>query len=102
MTTFPSTRRGFLRDAAALSLAAALPAYGLARKDTAPSEKITLGVIGIGPRCTYDLKSMLALTDIRSIAIAEAQAKRREAGKKLVDDHYDNKDCEVYRAFRDL
>ena len=27
----------------------------------AASERITLGVIGIGPRCTYDLKSMLAV-----------------------------------------
>jgi hypothetical protein len=54
----------------------------------APSERITLGVIGIGPRCTYDLKAMLPFPDVRCLAIADVQAKRREAGKTLVDQHY--------------
>jgi predicted dehydrogenase len=68
----------------------------------APSEKITLGVIGIGPRCTYDLKAMLGLADVRCLAIADVQASRRNAGKRLVDGHYDNKDCRLYRDFREL
>jgi predicted dehydrogenase len=59
-------------------------------------------VIGIGPRCTYDLTSMLKFTDIRCVAIAEVQAKRRDAGKALVDKHYGNSDCMVYRDFREL
>jgi predicted dehydrogenase len=101
-----TTRRGFLQSgataSAALSLAAVLPEGALGRDKTAPSEKITLGVIGIGPRCTYDLKAMLGFRDVRCVAIAEVQAKRREAGKKLVDGHYGNTDCRVYRDFRDL
>jgi predicted dehydrogenase len=79
-----------------------LPGHVLGRQGTPPSEKITLGVIGIGPRCTYDLKAMLGFTDVRCVAIAEVQAKRREAGKKLVDGHYGNGDCRVYRDFREL
>ena len=66
----------------------------------AASEKITLGVIGIGPRCTYDLKSMLALPDVRCVAIADVQASRRNAGKALVDQHYGNQDCVLFRDFR--
>ena len=66
----------------------------------AASEKITLGVIGIGPRCTYDLKSMLALPDVRCVAIADVQASRRNAGKALVDEHYGNQDCVVSRFSR--
>lgn len=66
------------------------------------SEKITLGVIGIGPRCTYDLTAMLKLPDVRCVAIADVQASRREAGKKLVDGHYGNSDCVLYRDFREL
>jgi predicted dehydrogenase len=101
-----TTRREFLQTgaaaSAALSLATVLPAHVLGRGKTAPSEKITLGVIGIGPRCTYDLKAMLGFSDVRCVAIAEVQAKRRAAGKKLVDQHYGNKDCRVYRDFRDL
>jgi predicted dehydrogenase len=101
-----TTRREFLQTgaaaSAALSLATVLPGSVLGRDKTPASEKITLGVIGIGPRCTYDLKSMLGFDDVRCVAIAEVQAKRRDAGKKLVDEHYGNTDCRVYRDFRDL
>ena len=68
----------------------------------AASEKITLGVIGIGPRCTYDLKAMLALPDVQCVAIADVQASRRDAGKALVDEHYGNQDCVCLRDFREL
>ncbi len=67
-----------------------------------PSEKITLGVIGIGPRCTYDLQAMLKLPDVQCVAIADVQASRRDAGKKLVDTHYGHSDCQLYRDFREL
>lgn len=68
----------------------------------APSDKITLGVIGMGPRCTYDMKSILTLPDVQCVAIADVQASRRDAGKKLVDTHYGNTDCKLYRDFREL
>jgi predicted dehydrogenase len=102
-----STRREFLLRTAAASAAAAIPAFVPAQVlgragAVAPSEKITLGIIGIGPRCTYDIKAMLPFPDMRCVAIAEVQAKRREAGKALVDQHYGNKDCVVYRDFREL
>src|SRR5580693_5517979 len=100
-----TTRRDFVLEsvAAAASVATFIPAHVLGREGkTAPSEKITLGVIGIGPRCTYDLKAMLPFPDVRCLAIADVQAKRREAGKKLVDEHYKNTDCVVYRDFREL
>ncbi len=102
-----ATRRDFLMctatATAAASLATFVPASVLGREGkVAPSEKITLGVIGIGPRCTYDLTAMLKHDDIRCVAIAEVQAKRREAGKLLVDKHYGNGDCVVLRDFREL
>jgi hypothetical protein len=102
-----ATRREFLRKSAAVSAVLAaptiVPARALGRdKNSAPSETITLGVIGIGPRCTYDLKAMLGLSDIRCLAIADVQAGRRDAGKTLVDTHYGNQDCKLYRDFREL
>src|SRR5918997_4257445 len=92
------SRRDFLFSTAAATAAASLvtvlPSRVLGRdRNVAPSEKITLGIIGIGPRCTYDLKAMLPLTDVRCVAIADVQASRREAGKVLVDGHYGNQDC---------
>lgn len=102
-----STRRDFLRATAAASAVVALPTFIPARalgRDgaVAPSERITLGVIGIGPRCTYDLKAMLGFADVQCVAIADVQASRRDAGKKLVDEHYKNQDCALFRDLRDL
>jgi predicted dehydrogenase len=102
-----TSRRDFLvstaTTAAAASLVSLLPAQAARAADqVAPSDKITLGVIGIGPRCTYDLKAMLPMNDVRCVAIADVQASRREAGKALVDGHYGNSDCELYRDFREL
>ena len=103
-----TTRRDALRLIAAGSAAAAafptiVPSRALGLDGAvAPSERITLGVIGIGPRCTYVLTSMLGLADIRCLAIADVQRIRREAGKALVDKHYGNTDCQLHRDFREL
>ncbi len=101
------TRRHVLGSLAAGAAAAAFPTIVPSRAlgldgAVAPSERITLGVIGIGPRCTYVLKSMLGLADVRCLAIADVQASRRDAGKALVDTHYGNPDCGLHRDFRDL
>jgi predicted dehydrogenase len=86
-----------------LALPAIVPASALGRDgETAASERITIGVIGIGPRMTYDLHGTLPKNDVRCLAVCDVQAVRREAAKKLVDEHYGNQDCAVYRDFREL
>lgn len=103
-----TSRRDFLIGSAAsvaatAAAAAFVPARALGRDgNVAPSNKITLGIIGIGPRCTYDLKSILPFPDVQCVAIADVQASRRDAGKMLVDQHYGNKDCVLYRDLREL
>jgi len=102
-----TSRRNFLwgttAAAAVTSLSTVLPGRVLGKDNaTAPSETLTLGVIGIGPRCTYDLTAMLKFTDIRCVAIADVQASRRTAGKELVDKQYGNSDCQLYRDFREV
>jgi predicted dehydrogenase len=105
--TFQGSRRSFLKTSAAASSVFAFPnivpatALGLGGA-TAASERIQLGVIGIGPRCTYDLKAMLGFKDIQCVAIADVQETRRSAGKALVDSHYGNQDCKMIRDFREL
>ncbi|HEV7279735.1 MAG TPA: Gfo/Idh/MocA family oxidoreductase [Pirellulaceae bacterium] len=101
------SRRDFVLTATAAAAAASLPtiipASALGKEGaTAPSERINLGVIGIGPRCTYDLTSMLEMSDLRCVAIADVQASRRDAGKKLVDGKYGDSDCKLYRDFREI
>ena len=101
-------RRDFLvRTASSLSRAA-LPsiipasALGLEPRKAAASERITLAVIGIGPRCKYVLGGMLGLPDVQCVAIADVQASRRDAGKEMVDRHYGNQDVKLYRDFREI
>ncbi|MHB8902348.1 MAG: Gfo/Idh/MocA family protein, partial [Thermoguttaceae bacterium] len=102
-----ATRRSFLRQSAltgaALALPSLVPGRALGKGGAEPAaETIQLGVIGIGPRCTYDLTAILGLADVRCVAIADVQASRREAGKKLVDDRYGNQDCVLYGDLRQL
>lgn len=101
------TRREFLGTSLATTAVASLPwivpARALGRDGAvAASEKVTLGVIGIGPRCTYDLKAILGLPDVQCVAISDVQASRRDAGKELVDGYYKNQDCKLYPDFREL
>ena len=102
-----ATRRDVLKQTVAAATGAYLPsivaAQALGRAGiAAASERIVLGVIGIGPRCKYDLRSILTLSDVQCVAISDVQASRREAGKAFVDGHYGNKDCRLYRDFREL
>lgn len=98
------SRRDFLASSAVATTAATIvPSTALGLQNaTAPSDRINLGVIGIGPRCTYDLTAMLKFEDIRCVAIADVQQSRRAKGKKLVDEHYGDEKCKLYRDFREL
>jgi len=101
------SRRQFLTSSAALAASPWLLSTSTAvaqsvAQAVAPSEKISLGMIGIGPRGTYDLQAMLGLADVKCVAIADVQATRRDAGKALVDNHYGNSDCKLYSDFRQL
>ncbi len=101
-------RRGFLKTSAAIAGAAAVPwivpSSALGADDRpAPSERITLGLIGIGPRATYVLSNgMFKHADCQCVAICDVQASRREAAKQLVDKHHGNQDSKLYRDFREL
>ncbi len=98
-TSTGASRRNFLLASATSTL---LPTALNAAPIGAVNERINLGVIGIGPRCTYDLKAMLQFDDIRCVAIADVQESRRAAGKTLVDTHYGNSDLKLYQDFREL
>ncbi len=102
-----ATRRQFLQTSLTATAALAAPTFISARAlgaedAAAPSERITLGVIGIGPRCRYDIQPMLAMPDVQCVMIADVQASRRDEGKALVDQHYGNNDCRTVRDFREL
>ena len=101
------TRRDLLRQSAAGAVLAApwfVPAAALGREGkTAPSERITLGVIGVGPRCTYDLRAMLQQPDVQCVAVCDVQASRRETAQEARGRRITRtKDCATYRDFHEL
>lgn len=70
----PLNRRQFLGHTLAVGSAVALPWFVPARargRDgaVAPSEKIVLGGISLGPRGQYDLSMMLPEKDVQVVAI---------------------------------
>ncbi len=101
------SRRRFLRTAAQVGAVAlapqVIPGTALGKDNTvAPSERITVGGIGIGNRGTYDLSCFLPQPDVQFVAVCDIKAARREAIKSMVDKKYGNNDCATYRDFRDL
>ena len=100
-------RREFLKTAAkagvALTVPNIIPASALGRDGAvAPSERIVLGAIGIGPRGRLVLDCMVSEPDVQFVAICDVQAKRREAVKTMADAKYGNRDCAMYRDLREL
>src|SRR4051812_4311660 len=55
-----------------------------------PSERVTVGGIGIGNRGTYDLGCFLEQKDAQFIAVCDVKEARRTGVKKIVDTKYDN------------
>jgi len=104
MNSQPSlpSRRSFL--ASIISAGAApwfVPAHVL-RAETAPSNKITLGVIGVGSQGTGDMKSFLNHDDVRVTAICDVSQRNLSRARGIIKERYGNDDVKVYSDFREL
>jgi len=102
-----TTRRQFIKQSVALSAAFAvptiIPAAALGRNGaTAPSERITMGVIGSGLQGTDNMNSFLGFRDVQMVAIADVDKKHRDAAAGIVNEKYGNKQCATYNDFREL
>jgi predicted dehydrogenase len=108
MASYCIRRRAFLRRAAkALAIAAAGPAIVPASASGAegkapPSDQITLGVIGYGPRCQDVFGHVLNFKEVRCLGVSDCQEQRRRAAKARVDAHHKTTDCVDYPDFRAL
>jgi predicted dehydrogenase len=97
-----SSRRRFLKQGLTTVSAVALPQFIPARAlgrdgNVAPSNRIVLAGVGIGPRGRYDLSVMLPEKDVHFVTICDVQRSRRQAVKEMVDVHYQNTDCTMVR-----
>ncbi len=103
------TRRRFLRGvggaiAAPCLFPAILPARALGLGGaTAPSDRITVGMIGTGSHgVAVNLKGMLAQEDAHVVAVCDVDLPRARGAKQLVDAKYGNGDCAACQDFREI
>ena len=102
--THPTTRRSFIKQTALLAgMPAIIPASALGKNGTvAPSNRIVVGGIGVGPRGRQVLKSFLTAKDVQFVAIADVQKARREIVRRTVNREYGNEDCKSHRDMREV
>ncbi|MHC4478867.1 MAG: Gfo/Idh/MocA family protein [Planctomycetota bacterium] len=69
---------------------------------TAPSERLTMGAIGIGGQGMHNLRNFLTCDDLRVLAICDVDTNHRIKAKETVDSTYGNKNCSAYNDFREI
>lgn len=107
------SRRQFLKSTAAAAgtvlLAPTIVPSSVFGANT-PSNRITVGMIGMGRQAYYsNLKSFLNASDTQVIAACDVDAWRLNNAKKAVEEHYAKqqasgafKGCSIYKNFREL
>ncbi len=102
-------RRAFLRQSskAGTALLAApyfVPATVLGGQNAvAPSEKITVALIGTGSHGTHwNLRFYLQQPDAQIVAVCDVDSNHLAEAKKRVDEEYGNTDCGTTKDFREI
>ncbi len=103
----PRTRREFLKRSIAVAGAAALPSIVPARalgRDAAPapSQRITMGAVGIGGMGSLDLGGFLQQPDVQVLAVCDVKQGNLKHAVQIVNEQYKNRGCAAYRDWREL
>lgn len=105
------SRRRFLAGGATLGAALACPTIvpSTVFGAMAPSNRINLGMIGMGLMMNAHLNGMLNRSDVQIVAICDVYQDRREKYKKKIEDNYAQKQpagsykgCNAYHKYEDL
>ncbi len=93
------TRRNFLKAAAlAMGMPTIIPGSVLGKNGhVAPSNRIVVAGIGLGPRGRRVLECFLKQPDVQFVAIADVQADRRETVRRIAMRKYEYSDCYTTR-----
>ena len=109
MNTSPHlSRRNFLKSTAFVAAVPTLLPSSVWGAETAPSNRITLGFIGVGTQGRGLLGGFLRKAETQVLAICDVDTTRREYNAKTVDDRYSKqnaatyKACTQYKDFREL
>ena len=72
-------------------------------KGILPSEKITVGCIGVGSHGTgVNLRKYLAQPDAKVLAVCDVDSNHLRRAEKMVNKKYGNTDCATTKDFRDI
>ena len=98
------SRRTFIKGAAtAAAVPCFVPASALgAAGRTAASDRLTMGLIGLGSMGMRHVKGFLEEKDCRIVAVSDVDACRRRDALKEINGHYGDDDCAQYNDFREL
>ncbi len=98
------TRRKFLATTAAATAFTIVPRHVVAgAQETAPSERVAVGVIGAGERGKYALlNGFLPSKKAQVTAICDTAKWRVTEARKMVDEYYDAVGCDGHADFREL
>ena len=98
-----SRRRFLVLTGSAFALPALVPSYALGRENApAPSQRITLGLVGCGNMGTSNTEAFLALKTCQVVAACDVDKHHLEKGVNLVNKHYQNRDCKPCHDYREL
>lgn len=98
-----TTRRTFLKAMLAARVAPVfVPAPLLAGGAGAPSNKISLGVLGVGAQGQYDMQNFLQYDDVRVTTLCDVNQRNIDAARGLVAKAYGNSDVRVFTDFREM
>jgi predicted dehydrogenase len=101
-------RRQFIQRSAGVTIAGIgfpyiVPSSVLGRTNAIlPSDKITVGCVGMGGMGREDMGTFLAEPDAHVVAVCDVDANRLKRAKITVNKKYGNKDCAAYGDFREL
>jgi predicted dehydrogenase len=101
MTTRLTSRRSFLQTAGWATAPLLLPAR--IRGANAPSNRITVAMIGMGRQALYsNLPFFLHCEHTQVVAVCDVDRWRLQQAKTKVDGHYHNAACQAYTDWREV
>jgi predicted dehydrogenase len=99
------TRRSFLKKAASASAAAISFPYivpSTVLGQTAPSNKIIMGCIGVGWQGGANMHEFLQHGDARIVAVCDVDKNHLNGARSTVNNKYGDKGCKTYADFNEL
>ena len=98
------SRRHFLATAGlALAAPTIIPASALGRQNTtAPSGRVTLGVVGWGMQGPGNTGELLNVKDCQVVAACDLDNQHLKQAVDTVNGHYKNQDCKPYHDYREM